>query len=603
MITAIQLQLVRDWTWDSLNDTGFEVRRNLGNNGDELIGTLAVPRSVSALAVRPELGIDRSTTDLVFFDAMNPMPAAGAFPAETMVTYTVTPRFKQVPITADWPWQSRIRLPIAVPPTQVPRLVSAGIAFSPYRHDSTYSSTESRRRMLWFEFAEPVQNPRDAYFLRVLAQAADPLLVGAEPDQPPAPIEPPLPVDPELIRIITPGQSDDSAGLDAMQRLTLSAGDSARHFLIPLPPNLPDTAPELFGFFTYEVRIGHAQGWSTAQARFGLPLRVTGVQHPMPPLTCSVSRQAAGITASAPFALPVANGQVLLSQRPFQTQIWILLYAQVLQANGASWRNVLLGQAPAQFQAKTFEGQTGPQPHGVAHWEQADILRRLAALNLSADAPLSVLAVEFLQEPSAAFADPLGADLGQARILRTSPLTPVNAICIDVVAQAADGGTNMAQVTVSDFGARLGGFADPAGDDNGPGSYVYPTNPVYVPGAFDLTALDVFINGTEAYFVARIRGEVTNPFGGDQISLQRLNVYLGSSGGNPVPALPGTNLNVAAPWSVVIVGDGRFNQAGAYAPDGTKLANATLIAVPETHQIAVGIPLSALNGLDLYAGT
>ena len=46
--------------------------------------------------------------------------------------------------------------------------------------------------------------------------------------------------------------------------------------------------------------------------------------------------------------------------------------------------------------------------------------------------------------------------------------------------------------------------------------------------------------------------------------------------------------------------------AGAYAPGGTKLANATLIAVPETHQIAVGIPLSALNGLDLttaYYGT
>jgi hypothetical protein len=170
---------------------------------------------------------------------------------------------------------------------------------------------------------------------------------------------------------------------------------------------------------------------------------------------------------------------------------------------------------------------------------------------------------------------------------------------ITVVAQAADGGTNMAQVTVSEFGTRLGGFTNPPYHDNGPGSYVYPTNPVYVPGAFDLTALDVFINGPEAYFVARIRGEVTNPFGGDPISLQRLNVYLGASSGNPVPALPGTNMNVATPWSVVIVGDGRFNQAGAYAPDGTELASATLIAVPQTHQIAVGIPLSALNGLDL----
>lgn len=177
---------------------------------------------------------------------------------------------------------------------------------------------------------------------------------------------------------------------------------------------------------------------------------------------------------------------------------------------------------------------------------------------------------------------------------------------ITVVAQAADGGTNMSQVTVADFGTRLGGFTDPAGDDNGPGSYVYPTNSAYVPGAFDLTKLDVFINGTQAYFVAQIAGQVTNPFGGDHISLQHLNVYLGSASGNPVPALPGTNMNVATPWSVVIVGDGRFNSAGAYAPDGTKLASATLITVPQTHQIAVGIPLSALNGLDLtkaYYGT
>ena len=29
-------------------------------------------------------------------------------------------------------------------------------------------------------------------------------------------------------------------------------------------------------------------------------------------------------------------------------------------------------------------------------------------------------------------------------------------------------------------------FTDPAGDDNGPGNYVYPTDAVYSPGSFDL---------------------------------------------------------------------------------------------------------------------
>src|SRR5829696_7972498 len=48
---------------------------------------------------------------------------------------------------------------------------------------------------------------------------------------------------------------------------------------------------------------------------------------------------------------------------------------------------------------------------------------------------------------------------------------------ITVVAQGDDGGTNMRQVTVIAFGTRVGGLADPAGDDTGPGTYQYPTNP------------------------------------------------------------------------------------------------------------------------------
>ena len=45
---------------------------------------------------------------------------------------------------------------------------------------------------------------------------------------------------------------------------------------------------------------------------------------------------------------------------------------------------------------------------------------------------------------------------------------------ITVVAQAADGGTNMRQVTAVAFGTRVGGFTDPAGYDNGPGQTCTP---------------------------------------------------------------------------------------------------------------------------------
>jgi glucan 1,4-alpha-glucosidase len=170
---------------------------------------------------------------------------------------------------------------------------------------------------------------------------------------------------------------------------------------------------------------------------------------------------------------------------------------------------------------------------------------------------------------------------------------------ITVVAQADDGGTNMRQVTVVSFGTRVGGFTDPSGDDNGPGTYVYPTNSVYQPGIFDLTGLDVYVDGDDVLFVATIRGEVTNQFGGQGISHQRFNVYLGSGTGDPVPALPGTNMDTASPWTQAVVGDGRFDTAGVYTPDGRRTAAGHILAVPETHHIAVVVPSSALAGIDL----
>ena len=140
---------------------------------------------------------------------------------------------------------------------------------------------------------------------------------------------------------------------------------------------------------------------------------------------------------------------------------------------------------------------------------------------------------------------------------------------ITVVAEGADGGTNMRQVTVVSFGTRVGGLSDPAGDDNGPGTYTYPTNSAFARGGFDLTGLSVFTDGDDALFVATIAGAVVNPWGGDEISHQRFNVYLGRGSGAPAHALPGTNLDTAGGWDVAVVGDGRFNSAGTYAPGAT----------------------------------
>ena len=315
-VVAILIDLNRDWTWDGLADAGFSVQRD-----GEIVGTLEVRQTLSASTVADGTIVDpgkRDVTHLFFFDAIIPHPSIGKFPELLSPTWTITPNFKATVSNASAVKTLSVTLPVASPPHQTPKIVSAGIALVPYQHAPDYSSTEPRRRVLWLELDEPVLDPNDSYFARVLAYGPDPLLArrliqdlepGLGGGVPPNPTEPDLPVDPEPIRVITLNQPADKAGLDAMVELVPSPL-SKNHFLLPLPPGITEEALELFGFWTYELRVGHARIWSTAQARFGRPLRVTGVQHPAPTLNCLVARmssentqlvgQKSGIVVSAP---------------------------------------------------------------------------------------------------------------------------------------------------------------------------------------------------------------------------------------------------------------------------------------------------------------
>jgi hypothetical protein len=433
-VVALRLVIDRDWTWNGIAPEGIEVRRDLG--GDAPIGTVHLLHTVgpAAIAKPTTPGIDpRDLTQLVFFDAVDPHPPAGSFPTILTPKYTITPRFKgglvSTPVTLE------VRLPVASPPRQTPKIVSAGLALTPYVHDEAYSRTEPRAKSLWIEFEEPPLDPHDAFFARVLAYGPDPVLLNF--DQAvnlPTPVEPGLPIDPEPIRIITPSQPEDTAGLDAMTELTPSL-TSKRHFLMPLPPGVDENALELFGFWTYELRVGHSTVWSTAQARFGRPLRLTGVQHPAPPLQCLVHRRPERIEVSAPFATPVLDGKNLTSRRTGpRTQTWVLLYAQVIRADGDVHRNILLTHKPAYVvQNEEVPGMDSPfdmrDVIGLATFEETEVKGLLTELSLPTQSPLSVVAVELLPSGSQPPEDPVGKGLGNQRILRTSPLTPVPAMC------------------------------------------------------------------------------------------------------------------------------------------------------------------------------
>ena len=426
-IIAIRVQINRDWTWDGVAPRGFEILRAEG----EVAGNIELPRSVSREALE---GADRGRTDLVFFDAIEGKPPSGSHPAELTTQYAIRPVFWIPTPVADPPLTWPLRLPITTPPRQTPKLLAAGVALSPYVTADDYSSTEPRMRRSWLEFEAEPDDRGDLYFARVLGYAPDPILLDQD-EVVPAPEEPPLPIDPEAIRVITPGQPADRAGLDAMQPLIPAtprkAGEPVRHYLLPLPPGVDPSSPRLFGFFVYELRLGHdANRWCTAQARFGPPLRVTGVQHPAPPLVCAASRVPEYVAVSAPLATPVLNGRSLRPNHP-RTEIWALLYAQVMQIDGASRRNILINRARADPEIANSDQRYADQrvQHALTRFGQDTIVANLIALGLPPDSPLSVMAIEGYRGALAS-SDPLGIDLGQVRILRASNLIRVPEICI-----------------------------------------------------------------------------------------------------------------------------------------------------------------------------
>ena len=141
-----------------------------------------------------------------------------------------------------------------------------------------------------------------------------------------------------------------------------------------------------------------------------------------------------------------------------------MLYAQVTQIDGESWRKILLTHCvlvPQFPEPQVQDPFVAPTPQtrdliGTTIFSEKHVESILTQLHLSRVTPLSILAVELLpgddlgksdlrrrgnlrsQELQAEFSDvafaedgndALGSDIGDRRILRTSPLTPVPPIC------------------------------------------------------------------------------------------------------------------------------------------------------------------------------
>ena len=432
-INVAQMVVDRDWSWRGQGAPTVRVRRRIALPDAPAdvrqwveVGEIQLMNTINVQARKnPERGYIR----FIFLDAFPPPLGKDGLAYEAAVDYEMRLSFEGG-TSATQPVSTL--LPVATRPVQVPKVLAAGIALTQYAASEDYSSTAPRIRRLWLEFAEPLADLRDAYFVRALYRTPDPMLLPDwEPVRDPDVLEH-VPLDPELARVITPGQVQDLSGLNAMQRLEPS-GNSDRHFLVPLPPNTDPNSPELFSFYTYEIRVGHGPGtpedpfWSTAQARYGEALTLEGVQHPPTQLVCSVvPGPGRAIAARAPFATPYIGLKQVTPFRP-NTEIWFVLYARLLQADGQSWRNVQIDLRPSRKVRPGSSAARVPQAEG--RWTDQQVRDALARAGLDPESPLTVLAVETLPEPNGSFADPLGGDLGEVRVIRTSPLAEVSEEC------------------------------------------------------------------------------------------------------------------------------------------------------------------------------
>lgn len=109
-------------------------------------------------------------------------------------------------------------------------------------------------------------------------------------------------------------------------------------------------------------------------------------------------------------------------------------------------------------------------------------------------------------------------------------------------------------------------LTDPAGDDKGPGTYVYPTDSVFYRGAFDMTGFQVTTDGGNLVFKITMATEIVNSWGGPNgVSVQLFQVYIDKDhkpGSGFTECIPGANVSFdpASAWDFGMIIEGGWGQ-------------------------------------------
>jgi glucoamylase len=172
----------------------------------------------------------------------------------------------------------------------------------------------------------------------------------------------------------------------------------------------------------------------------------------------------------------------------------------------------------------------------------------------------------------------------------------------NVLTVAAEKGraTGYARLTVvspAPPGPVLLDAVDPNGDDNGPGTYQYPTSDNFHSGAFDIQRFQVIDGGDTVYLVTQLR-DLTPTFG-SPLGAQLLDVFVhdpGATGFSTAPPFPSRNFALAADsaWSSRLEVQGFAGPVFVDAA-GTPLGTATVTANQATRSILIAVPKTALG--------
>lgn len=173
---------------------------------------------------------------------------------------------------------------------------------------------------------------------------------------------------------------------------------------------------------------------------------------------------------------------------------------------------------------------------------------------------------------------------------------------LNVVALSPQGATAHQQVTVFyDYtpGTVVLNVNDPAGDDNGPGNYVYPTASDFQPGAFDITNFQVIVSPDGATTTFKVQVANLSPTFGSPLGAQLVDVYVH----NPTATQTSTSaafasrnytLTGSSAWSRLLEVQG-FGQMYEDA-SGTNVGTIAISANAISRFITFSVPAASLGG-------